>query len=202
MRFCCGNWAWCRWASSSTDFAQGLAEAEVAILRFFLVVVLRNAVAFSGCEEKVRLQAVLAGIEIPVAAVRGVKFVMRTALDNSSFFDHENLIGASNGRQPMRNDESSAAAHQVRETFLNHRFAFRVEAGCGFIENQNARVGKNCTRDGNALTLTTGKLDAALTDNCFVGFRKALGKLIHASNAAGFQHFGVGCKWPGELHVL
>src|SRR2546430_12354540 len=102
----------------------------------------------------------------------------------------------------MRNDESSAAAHQVAEAFLNQSFGFRVEARCGFVENQDSWIGQNGARDGDTLLLSTGELYAAFANDGVVFFLEAFGEFVHASNAASFQNFGVGRFGLGERRIV
>src|SRR5215510_11720272 len=98
----------------------------------------------------------LAGIEIVIAAAEIVKRLVCAAFDDASGFDHKNLLGATNRGEPMRDNERGAATHQVAQALLNERFRLRVEAGSRFIENQDARIGKDRARDGDALLLSAG----------------------------------------------
>ena len=43
--------------------------------------------------------------------------------------------------------------HQVAQALLDQRLGFGVEAGGGFVQDQNARIGQNGARDGDALAL-------------------------------------------------
>ena len=90
---------------------------------------------------------------------------MSAAFDDAAGFDDQNLIGAADGGEAMRDDERGAAAHQVREAFLDHGFGFGIEAGGGFVENQDARIGEDGAGDGDALALAAGKFHAALADD-------------------------------------
>src|SRR4051812_33650772 len=90
---------------------------------------------------------------------------MRAALDNPAVFKNENLIGASNGAESVRDNERRAAGHKGSKALLNQRFAFGIEAGCRFIENEDSRIGQDRTGDSHALPLATRKLHAALSDD-------------------------------------
>ena len=76
---------------------------------------LRHLVAFAGRQEQVRLDAVLPRVHLVVAAARArsssacvPRSTMRPVLD------HQDLVGAADGGQAVRDDERGAAAHQVR----------------------------------------------------------------------------------------
>jgi len=55
-------------------------------------------VAFAGGEEEVRLEAVLAGVEVVVAAAEAVERLMGSALQNQAGLDDQDLVGAADGR--------------------------------------------------------------------------------------------------------
>src|SRR5882672_1927599 len=122
-------------------------------------------IPFARRQKQIRLHSVLLGVKIKVAATLRVQRLMRPALNNPPAFDHQNLLGAPNRRKPVRNHKRGAPAHQVAQPLLNQRFGFGIEARSRFVENKYARVGKNRTRDGNALLLSARKFHAAFTDN-------------------------------------
>ena len=95
----------------------------------------------------------LLGVEIEIASPGSIKRLVSAAFYHAPGFDHQNLIGAADGGKAMRNHESSAAAHQVAETLLDQRLGFGIEAGSGFVENQDAWIGEDCAGDGDALAL-------------------------------------------------
>src|SRR5690349_7197557 len=107
-------------------------------------------------------------VEIPIPSVLSVECIVSAALQDTSVFDDQNLIRAADGRKAVRDDERGAAFHQIPEPFLNQRLRFGIEAGGSFVQDQNARVGKNGAGDRNTLALAAGKLNAALAHNRFV----------------------------------
>src|SRR5579871_4192849 len=100
----------------------------------------------------------LAGVEIEVAALSGVKRAVGAALDDASAFDDEDLVGAADGGEAMGNDEGRAAAHEIGQALLDEGFGFGIEAGGGFVEDENAGLGQDGARDGDALFLAAGEL--------------------------------------------
>ena len=68
--------------------------------------------------------------------------------------------------------------------------------------DQNARVGQDRARDGNALALAAGKLHAALAHDGVVLLFEAFGEFVDARDAAGFQDLLFGGMRPGERDVL
>ena len=124
---------------------------------------------------------------------------MVAAFDDAAGFDDQDLFGAANGRESMGDDERGAAAHQVAQPFLDQGLGFGIEAGRGFVENQDARIGQNRAGDGDALLLAAGELDAAFADDGVVGFWKALGKFVDAGDAARGENFLLGGIGPRKL---
>ena len=127
---------------------------------------------------------------------------MIAAFDDAAGFDDQNLVGATDGGEAVGDDEGGAAAHQVAQTFLNERFGFGVEAGSGFVENQDARIGEDGAGDGDALALAAGKFYAAFADDGVVTFFKVFGEFVDAGDAAGVHDFGFGGVGAGEGDVL
>src|SRR5258708_40320378 len=89
----------------------------------------------------------------------------------------------------MRDHESRTSAHKVTQTLLDQRLRFRIEAGGGFIEDQDARIGQDGASDGNALFLSAGKLNAAFADDRVVLILEGLSKFVDACDLAGGENF-------------
>src|ERR687897_2833307 len=116
----------------------------------------------SGVHELIALEVVLLVVQLPVAAVQREQLVVRAALDDLSMLEDENLIGAADRGQPVRDHERRPSMAQAAEAVLNHRLALAVEAGGRLVEDQDGRVSEDCARDGDALTLAAGQLHTAL----------------------------------------
>src|SRR5947208_9912867 len=131
----------------------------------------------------------LLSVELVVAAFEGIERCMSAALHNASGLHHQDLVGLAHGGKTMRNYKRGAAFHQVLEALLNEGFRFGVEAGGGFIEDQNFRIGENSASNGDPLALPAGKLDSAFTNDGVIFIFEALRKLIHMGDAAGCHDF-------------
>ena len=103
---------------------------------------------------------------------------MTAPLDNLPFLEHEDLVGAADGRQPMRDDERRASCSEAAKTILDHLLALAVETGGGFIQDEDARIGKNRAGDRDALALPTRELDAPFTYDGVVSLGKLTDELI------------------------
>src|SRR6266404_1247909 len=161
-----------------------------------------GTVAFARREKKIGFKAVLASVQIVVAASESVQRLVSAAFNDAAGFDNQNLFGAANGREPMRNYERCAAAHEVTQTFLNERFRLRIQTGSGFIENEDAGISENGASDGDALLLSSGKFYAAFADDGIVFPFKGFGEFVHAGDAASFHNLFFGGVGPGKGHIF
>ena len=127
---------------------------------------------------------------------------MGAAFDDLALLDDEDLVGAADGGEPVRDDEGRAALHEVAEAVLDHRFGLGVERAGGFVEDEDARVGEDGAGDGETLTLAAGELDAALADDGVVLLGEALGELVYAGDAAGFHELLFGGVGTAEEDVF
>src|SRR5271157_4356696 len=127
---------------------------------------------------------------------------MRAALDDAATFYHQNLVGTANSGQAMRDDERGAPLHQVREAFLDHALRLGVEAGGGFVQDENARVGQDSARNRDPLALSAREFDAAFADDGVVLQFVFLGKLIHSGDGAGAKDFLLRRIGLGKSHIL
>src|SRR5579863_7611863 len=181
------SWSVMKSANLSLYQTQSIGQIRFVALslgvRFFLQK--RCSVAFSRREKQVAFQAVLLGVQVVIAAAQGIEFLVRAAFDNLPLFDHQDLIGAANGGQTVRNDESGASLHEIRQSLLDQSFRLGIQAGGSLVKNQDARLSENRPGNRNALALSSGEFDATFTDDGLVFVGKTLGKLVYPGNAAG-----------------
>ena len=89
---------------------------------------------------------------------------MSAELRDFPFGNHRNFIGAANGGQAVRHHYCGSAFAQLVKCGLNLHFRAVIERTCRLVQNQNGRVFQEHSRNGNALFLTAGEFDAALSD--------------------------------------
>jgi hypothetical protein len=58
----------------------------------------------------------------------------------AAFVEDEDAVGVLNGAEAMRDDQGGSAAEETVERFADQEFRFGVDAGCGFVEYQEARI--------------------------------------------------------------
>src|SRR5579875_723545 len=109
-------------------------------------------------------------VEPRVETILGQQFFVCTALDNLSLIDHQGEIGGEDGREAVRDGQRGAALHEWLQGGLNQALGVGIQRAGGLVQNEDTRIFKDHTRDGDALLLTTGELIAALTNDGIVAF--------------------------------
>ena len=145
---------------------------------------LREGEVLARIDELVLLGAILRVVELLVAPAQTQQLRLRAALDDLAVLEHENLIRARDRREAVRDDERRAPAAQRAKPVANERLALAVEARCGLVENQDARIGENGARDRDALPLSAREAHAALADDRVVAVLELRDELIAVRDAA------------------
>ena len=83
---------------------------------------------------------------------------MRAVLGDLAVFNHENLIGLLDGRQPVGNRDDRLAARELGDGLLDEVLVFGVDARGRLIEDDNGRVLEDGPRDGRTLIALFEKL--------------------------------------------
>jgi hypothetical protein len=86
-----------------------------------------HRVALAGCQEPVRIQPVLSGVQIVVPAAQRKERLVRAVFHDVPAFDHQYLVGAPDGGEPVCNHKRRAPLHQEAQSMLNHRLTLRIE---------------------------------------------------------------------------
>ena len=89
---------------------------------------------------------------------------MGSALGDPPVVEDEDAVGVADGAQAVRDEEARARAHDALERALHDRLALGVERARRLVEDQDPRVLQQRARDGQALPLAAGEVDAALAE--------------------------------------
>src|SRR6266567_351593 len=174
----------------------------VAVLRVCAIAIYRDGISFTGGEEEIVLDSMLPRVQIVVSAVCGIKLRVCAALDDLPLFHDHDLVGPANRRKAVRDHERGTPLHQVRKALLDHLLRFGVEAGCGFIEDQDARLRENRASNRDALPLAAREFYSALPHHRVVLIGKGLGKLVDARDSACAHEIFLRGIGPRESYVL
>ena len=152
---------------------------------------------------------VLELIEAVVDTALCQKFLMRALFAKAAFVKDENARSVLNGAQAMGDDERSASGEQAVERFANLQFGFGVYARSGFIQNQEARIVGERSREANQLALAYRKCGAALVDAGVHAFGQRANEFTEADFVNGAFDGGaiataaaVGARRPGRAASL
>ena len=100
------------------------------------------------------------------------QLVMIAVFDNSPPFDCNDTVRMPYCRKPMRDDQDRSALRYFPHIALNDMLAFIIQRACCFIENKNARIGHQCARDRDALSLAAGQACTALANDGVIAVRQ------------------------------
>ena len=78
----------------------------------------------------------------------------------SPVVEHDDLVGADDGGEPVRNHQRGAVLRHAFERVLDFLLGVAVERGGRLVEHQDRRRLEDGAGDGNALLLAAGKLQA------------------------------------------
>ena len=120
------------------------------------------------------------------------QFGMRAALDDDALIEHQNLVGADDGREPVGDDQSGAVFRDAVERILNIALGVAVERGRGLVEKEDRRRLEDGAGDGDTLLFAAGELEAALADFGFVAFRRQPDEAVDLRHPRRLLHLGVG----------
>ena len=84
----------------------------------------------------------------------------------------------------MGDGDHGAAAHQPVKRLADRLLGFAVERRGRLVEQQDRRILQEGARDGDALPLAAGQLDAAVADDRVEALRQASMKSQRAATAA------------------
>lgn len=127
---------------------------------------------------------------------------MGAHLCDAAFFEHDDLVGVADGAQAVGDDEARPAFHEAVEAGLDEAFGLAVEVAGGFVEDEDAWVGKDGTGDGDALLLASGEADAALADEGVVPGFEFGDEAVRVGDARGVGNVILGRVASGVGDVL
>ena len=125
---------------------------------------------------------------------------MGAVFDDFAVVHDNDAVHLAQGGQSVGDGDDGFAAHDAFQRFLDGLFAFAVEGGGGFVQNQDRGVFEDGAGDADALFLAAGEFDAALADMGFVGCAllvvgEVLDEVVGAGAGSGFDdvlHFCAG----------
>ena len=127
---------------------------------------------------------------------------MRPPLDDLASLDHQDLVSAPNGREPVRDHERGAAPSQRAQAVLDERLALAVQARGCLVQDENRWIGEDGPRNGDALPLASGELHTPLPNDRLIPVRELLDELVGVRNARHVTDVPWRGAGPCEADVL
>ena len=96
--------------------------------------------------------------EIGVVELRVVTSLLEECLvvaffDYASALKYEDAVGVLDGGEAVGDEDGGAILENQVKPLLNLRFGERIDAGCGFVEDDDSRILQEHTRQGHELAL-------------------------------------------------
>src|SRR5919201_3392490 len=126
------------------------------------------------------LDSTLQAIDRGVAPAGPDQFVVAAVLDQPAAFDGHDAVGRPYGRQAMRDDKDRAPLGDPLHVLLDHPLAFVIEGARCLVEDQDAGIGDERARDGDALTLPAGQAATALADDGVIALGQLQNEVVRA----------------------
>ena len=129
--------------------------------------------------------------EPAVHAVLGEQFAVRAAFGNLSAGEHDDLLRAADGGKAVGDDDNGFVLHQRVDGLLHGDFAFGVERGGGFVQDDDGRVFQQGAGDADALFFAAGEFAADVAHAGLVAFGHRHDEVVAAGGAGGGFDFCV-----------
>ena len=94
------------------------------------------------------LQLQPACIQLVIHSPLPYQALMVSPLSNTSMVQYHDSVGIADGGKPVGYDEYGPALHQLIHASLHHSLCPGINAGSGFIQNQDRRICNGCPRNG------------------------------------------------------
>ena len=104
--------------------------------------------------------------------------MMRALFNNATLIEDDDVIGFEDGVETVGNGNDSFSLHELARGFFEQGFGFRVEAGGGFVEDEDGRVLEEGARERETLRLSAGETGAAFADDSFIFLRERFDELV------------------------
>ena len=101
-----------------------------------------------------------------IRTLAGEQFVVASAFLNPSLIHVEDAGAVLDGGKPVGDNKGGTAFEQLIQTLLQDDFCLRVDAGGGFVQNQDLRVREQSAGKGDELSLSSGQTTAPLIYLC------------------------------------
>ena len=127
-------------------------------------------------------------VEALVVAIEGEERIVRAALHDAPFVEHQNFVGMADGRKAVGDGDGGTGGHEAFERFLHQTFALGVERRGGLVENEDVGIFQNGTRNGHPLPLSARKSTAPIAHGGVVALFGGDDEIVGIGDFCRFDH--------------
>lgn len=108
----------------------------------------------------------------------GDQLVVGAILDRLALGHDNNVVGVSDGKQTVADDDHCSPLGNVIEGLLNNLLGLGIEGRGRLIKEQNFGIGYDAASDDDTLLLATGERRATFSNDGVVTLRQVLDKVV------------------------
>ena len=131
----------------------------------------------------------LSGIKLVIVAFFRHEFFVGSGLQDAAVVNVHDPVTVADRGEARGDDKRSPSLKHGIESGLQGFFRLHVNAGGGFVEDQDGRIRKQRPGKGDKLLLSLTQHGAALPDLRIIPFRHPADELIGADDPAGLLDF-------------
>ena len=120
------------------------------------------------------------------------KLGMGSALGDAALIQHDDLVGADDRREPVRDHERGAVARHPLQRLLDFVLGMAVERRGRLVQHQDRRRLQHRARDRHALLLAARQFQAALADLGLISLRRHPDEAVDLRQPRRLLHLGIG----------
>ncbi len=110
---------------------------------------------------------------------------MGATLDDAALLHHQDQIGLLDCAQAVSDDQRGAALHHMVQSPLDMPLGLGIQRRSRFVKNQYRGILEQCTRNRQALPLSTGQQHAVFPDQRLIALGHLLDELVGVGIARG-----------------
>src|ERR1700730_9977020 len=130
----------------------------------------------------------LHAVEGGIAPTGSDQLVMRPILDQAAALNGHDAVAGAHRREAVRDDEDRATLGDLAHVLLDDALALVIERARSLVEDEDARIGHQGTRNGDALALSPGERSAPLAHHGVVALGQLQDKVVRARERGGSDH--------------
>lgn len=114
---------------------------------------------------------------------------MGALFNDTTLFDDDDLIRLEDGVEAVGDGEDGPSLHEAAGGFFEQGFGLRVEAGGGFVEDEEGGILEESTGEGKTLRLSAAETGSAFADDGLVFVGEGFDKVVQVRGSGGFDDF-------------